>query len=175
LIKEVSPIAFRGYEKNHIATQYPFGFGRSYTTFAYSDLDIEPIGKEGDREEQGLLKAEFQERDDVNTDLVKVSFTVTNTGKRAGAEVAELYVGERNPSVPRPIKELKGFKKVFLQRGESRRVTLELDQRSFAFFDTHRHLWDAAQGIYNILVGGSSQDLPLSSQFQLTSELTSRP
>src|ERR1700730_6220259 len=118
-------VGYRGDEKNHIAPQYPFGFGLSYTTFAYSDLDISPSNKEDDREkrvdrdEHRLTKAEFKEHDGEDRDLVKVSFTVTNTGKRAGAEIGELYVGEKNPTVPRPIKELKGFKKVFLQPGAS--------------------------------------------------------
>ena len=107
--------------------------------------------------------------------LAKVSFTVTNTGERAGAEIAELYVGEGNPIVPRPIKELKGFKKVLLQPGESKRVTLELDQRSFAFFDTAKHLWVAEPDIYNILVGASSQDIRLSGQVTLKSEIDSEP
>jgi len=106
---------------------------------------------------------------------LKVSFRVTNTGRRAGAEIAELYVGEQNPTVPRPIKELKEFQRVFLQPGDSKRVTLELDQRSFAFFDTARHLWVAEPGSYKISVGGSSRDLPLSGQFELKSELTSEP
>jgi beta-glucosidase len=159
-------VGYRGYEIKNIEPQFPFGFGLSYTTFAYSDLDIEPAKKEDDREKRG---------DGEDHDLLKVSFTVTNTGKRAGAEIAELYVGEKNPSVPRPIKELKGFKKVFLQPGDSRRVTLELDQRSFAFFDTTKHLWVAEPGIYNILVGASSQDIQLSGQFALTSEVDSQP
>ena len=153
----------------------------SYTTFAYSDLDIEPAkkeddrGKRGDREEHGLTKAEFKEHDGDDHGLVRVSFTVTNSGKCAGAEIAELYVGEKNPPVLRPIKELKGFKKVFLWPGQSKRVTLELDQRSFAFFDTGRHLWVAKPDIYNILVGASSQDIRLNGQFKLQSELTSKP
>jgi beta-glucosidase len=67
---------------------------------------------------------------------------VTNTGGRAGAEIAELYVGEQNAPVPRPIKELKGFQKVFLQPYDSRRVTLELDQRPFAYFNTTKERWD---------------------------------
>ena len=97
---------------------------------------------------------------------------MTNTGERAGAEIAELYVGEENPTVPRPIKELKGFKKVFLQPGESRRVTLELDQRSFAYFNTATEQWDALPDTYNILVGASSQDIRLKGQFKLRTELT---
>jgi beta-glucosidase len=174
-------VGYRGYEINGKIPQFPFGFGLSYTTFAYSDLDIEPAKKEddrekrGDREEHGFLKAGFKEHDGDDHGLVKVSFTVTNTGKCAGAEIAELYVGEQNPTVPRPIKELKGFQKVFLQPGDSRRVTLELDQRSFAFFDTGRHLWVAKPDIYNILVGASSQDIRLNGQFKLQSELTSKP
>jgi beta-glucosidase len=95
-----------------------------------------------------------------------VSFKVTNTGQLAGAEIAELYVGAKNPTVPRPIKELKGFTKVFLQPGESKRVTLELDQRSFAYFNTSTEQW---------VVGASSQDIRLNGQFKLQSELTSNP
>ena len=174
-------VGYRGYEINGKIPQFPFGFGLSYTTFAYSDLAIEPAKKEddreksGDREEQGLTKAEFKKHDGDDHGLVRASFTVTNSGKCAGAEIAELYVGEKNPPVLRPIKELKGFKKVFLRPGQSKRVTLELDQRSFAFFDTGRHLWVAKPDIYNILVGASSQDIRLNGQFQLQSELTSKP
>ena len=121
------------------------------------------------------MKAGFKEHDDDDHGFVRVSFTVTNTGERAGAEVTELYVGEQNPTVPRPIKELKGFKKVFLQPGESRKVTLELDQRSFAYFNTATEKWDALPDTYNILVGASSQDIRLKGQFKLGTELTSNP
>ena len=115
------------------------------------------------------------EGDNEDHDLAKVSFTVTNTGQRAGAEIAELYVAPVNPPIDRPIKELKGFWKVFLRPGESKSITLELNQRSFAFFNTTKHLWDAEPGTYKILVGSSSQDLPLSGPFALRSEVDSQP
>jgi beta-glucosidase len=164
-------IGYRGYEKNGVTPQFPFGFGLSYTSFAYSDLDIEPAKsddgeKRDDNEKQG---------DGKDKGLVRVSFKVGNTGKRAGAEIAELYVGEKNPAVPRPIKELKGFQKVFLRPGESKTISLELDQRSFAFFNTTTKQWDAPADTYSILVGSSSQDIRLTGKFKLKSELTSNP
>ena len=110
-------IGYRGYEKNHIQPLFPFGFGLSYTSFKFSDLNIEPAVFKGN-------------------EPVKVSFTVTNSGKLAGAEVAELYVGQENPKINRPVKELKGFQKVNLQPGQSTTVTLSLNQRSFAYFNS---------------------------------------
>jgi beta-glucosidase len=149
-------VGYRGYEKNHIVPQYPFGFGLSYTTFAYSDLKIAPPQLGGNNH-------------------VTVSFTVTNTGNLAGAEIAELYVGQQNPPIARPIKELKGFQKVFLQPGASQKVTLDLDQRSVAYFNTAIHQWDGLPGTYNVLVGASSQDIQLSGQFSVKSEFTFQP
>jgi len=149
-------IGYRGYEHNHIEPLFPFGFGLSYTTFAYSDINVEPAVFNG-------------------TAPVKVTFTVRNTGKRAGAEIAELYVGQQNPVITRAIKELKGFEKVFLQPGQSQTITLELNQRSFAYFNTATEEWDALPGTYNILVGGSSQNTPLHGQVSLKSEFTAKP
>jgi len=149
-------VGYRGYEKNGKTPQFPFGFGLSYTTFAYSDLKIAPPQLNGNNH-------------------VKVSFTVTNTGDVPGAEIAELYVGQQNPPIVRAIKELKGFQKVFLQPGASQKVSLELDQRSVAYFNTAIHQWDGLPGTYNVLVGASSQDIRLSGQFSVRSEFTLRP
>jgi beta-glucosidase len=128
---------------------YAFAYGLSYTTFKYSDLDISPS------KQNSLAKISFNASKLVDeNDLVNVSFTVTNTGKRAGAEVAQLYVGQENSTVDRPIKELKGFKKVYLQPGQSQTVTLALNQRSFAYWDEATQKWIALPGTYNVLVGG---------------------
>jgi beta-glucosidase len=149
-------IGYRGYEKNDIQPLFPFGFGLSYTSFAFSNLKIEPAVFDGHGP-------------------VTVSFTVTNTGKQAGAEVAELYVGQQSPTIARPIKELKGFEKVNLNPGQSTKVTLSLDQRSFAFFNTMKEKWDAVSGVYNVVVGDSSDHTPLKGQVTLNSEFTANP
>jgi beta-glucosidase len=139
-------VGYRGYEKNHTEPQFPFGYGLSYTTFTYSGLKIEARRSNG-------------------KNLRIVTFTVTNSGKRAGAEVAELYVGKQDSQIIRPIKELKGFQKVFLNPGESKQVTIELDQRSVSFYNVGKHEWDTEPGIYDVLIGTSSRDIRLSGQF----------
>jgi beta-glucosidase len=138
-------VGYRGYQKNHIQPLFPFGFGLSYTTFQFSDLSIRPT--------------KF-----VAGQPVSVAFTVTNTGKVAGAEVAQLYVGQENPVISRPIRELKGFEKVFLNPGQSKTVTLTLDQRSFAYWNPNVEKWDALPGVYKVEVGSSSQDSDLKLQ-----------
>jgi Fibronectin type III-like domain len=149
-------VGYRGYEKKGIAPLFPFGFGLSYTTFAYSGLTVTPSTFDG-------------------TTPVTATFTVTNTGKLAGAEVAELYVGQANPSISRPIKELKGFQKVFLQPGQSQTVTIRLNQRSFAYFNANTGTWDALPGTYNVLVGASSQNTPLAGTVTLPKLLSTGP
>ncbi|MEY2603362.1 MAG: beta-glucosidase, partial [Verrucomicrobiota bacterium] len=151
-------VGYRGYEKNQVQPLFPFGFGLSYTNFSFSDLNVAP--------------AKFTGSGDVT-----VTFTVTNTGKRAGAEVTQLYVGQQNPTISRPIRELKGFQKIFLQPGQSQKVTLKLNQRSFAYFNETTHKWDALAGKYGVFVGSSSQesDLKLTSAVDLPSEITANP
>jgi beta-glucosidase len=141
-------VGYRGYEKNHIQPQYPFGFGLSYTKFKYSDLDVSP---------EILFSPWFP----FDKDRIEVSFRITNSGHRAGAEIAELYVAPLNPPVVRPAKELKGFKRVYLRPGESKKVTITLDRRSLAYYDVAAHTWDVAPGLYKLLVGSSSQDIRL--------------
>ena len=85
-----------------------------------------------------------------------VSFDVTNAGKRAGAEIAELYVSDTHASVPRPVKELKGFARADLKPGETRRLTITLDRRSFSYFDVNSNQWKADPGEFGIIVGSSS-------------------
>jgi len=143
-------VGYRGYEKNRIKPQYPFGYGLSYTKFRYSDLEVDPF----------VLKKNILRKYD---DLVRVSFRVRNTGKLAGAEVAQLYVAPVNPPVERPLKELKGFQKVHLKPGESKKVTITLDRRSLAYYNVASRKWDVAPGVYTILVGSSSQDIELRS------------
>jgi beta-glucosidase len=90
---------------------------------------------------------------------VTVSVDVTNSGQRAGAEVVQLYVHQEKPSVPRPPKELKGFQKIFLKPGETKTVTLPLDNRSFAYFSEQKNDWVVEPGKFDILIGSSSRDI----------------
>src|SRR5437763_11689299 len=129
-------MGYRGIDKKGIEPQYPFGYGLTYTTYQYSDLSVAPAALFPD------VKA-------------RVSFTITNTGKRAGAEVAQLYVGKADSKVARPPRELKGFQRVYLQAGESRRVTLTLGSRELAYWNATTHDWAIEPGTYQLWVGGS--------------------
>jgi beta-glucosidase len=127
-------IGYRYYETAHVPVRYPFGYGLSYTTFAYSDL---------------------------KADADKVTFTITNTGSRAGAEIAQLYVAKADAAVFRPEKELKGFAKVFLQAGECKTVTIPLDDKAFRYWNVKTDRWETEDGSYQLLVGASVQDIRL--------------
>ena len=133
-------MGYRHYDKAEVKPAFPFGFGLSYTTFQFSDLRI------GSGE---------------------VTFTVKNTGSRRGAEVAQLYVGDHHSSVPRPLKELKGFARVELDPGQSTRVRLPLSRRDFSYWDVANHDWKAEPGEFEILVGNSSVHTPLRGRYYL--------
>jgi beta-glucosidase len=135
-------VGYRGFEKNGTKPLFPFGHGLSYTTFRYGNLAV--------RETSGSTPA---------SPRYDVTFDVTNTGDRAGAAVAQVYVADRQASVPRPPKELKGFSKVMLQPGETRHITVPLDLRSFAYYDANAGLWRAEAGDFEVLVGSSSADI----------------
>lgn len=138
-------VGYRGYDRNGVIPRYPFGFGLSYTDFVYSNLSVE-------------------KGDDEN---VMVRFDITNKGKCDGSEVAQVYVGDVEASVPRPVKELKGFEKVLLRKGETKRITINLGSDAFAFYSMKEHDWVVQPGIFNIFVGGSSNNLPLSQTINL--------
>ena len=137
-------VGYRYYDTADVPVLYPFGFGLSYTTFEYSDLEVNEEG---------------------------VSFTITNSGSRDGAEVAQLYVGLPNGKVFRPKKELKGFAKVFLKAGESKKVSIAFDDKTFRYFNVNTNNWEVEDGKYVISVGASSADIRLTGEV-LKSETT---
>jgi beta-glucosidase len=98
---------------------------------------------------------------------VKVSFEIRNAGDRAGAEVAQLYVSAEQPAVERPVRELKGFAKISLLPGESKRTTLSLDRGSFSYFDSRTSQWKADPGRYEISIGASSLDLRIKRNLEI--------
>lgn len=142
-------IGYRWYDARKMDVLFPFGHGLSYTTFEYS----------------GLALSSGEIRD---TDPLLVAVTVKNTGSVFGKETVQLYVGpEGRPSVPRPVRELKGFAKVALQPGEAKTVTFTLNRRSFAYYETQIGDWYVAGGTYRIDVGRSSRDLPLTADVKV--------
>ena len=146
--KEGIFVGYRGYERNGVTPLFPFGHGLSYTTFKYSNLAVSP-----------------EKTDDGN---VQVSFDLTNSGNRAGAEVAQVYIADTHSRVPRPPKELKGFAKVYLKPGETQRVTVELNRRSFSYYDVDAKTWHATPGVFDVLVGRSSAVIELRTKLTLT-------
>ena len=135
-------VGYRYYDTKKMDVRFPFGYGLSYTTFAYSNLK--------------LSAAQIKD-----TDTFTVSVDVTNTGSMAGKEVVQLYVSDVESTVIRPVKELKGFDKVDLQPGETKTVTFTLGKRAFAYWNTQIHDWHVESGEFRILVGKSSRDIQL--------------
>ena len=128
-------VGYRYFETANVPVLFPFGFGLSYTTFEYSDLKVSDT---------------------------EATFTLKNTGKVDGAEVAQLYVSAKNPTIYRPAKELKGFAKVFLKAGESKTVTIKLDDKAFRYFNVKTDKFEIDGGEYDVLIGASVADIKLS-------------
>ena len=140
--KEGIFIGYRYYDTKKVEPMFPFGFGLSYTTFKYSNLKV-VVSKKG------------------KSPQAMVSFNIRNTGSRDGAEVAQLYVRDVVSPVPRPLKELKGFSKVFLKSGEMKTVTMKLDESAFAYYKTNLKKFGYDPGAFEILIGSSSADIYL--------------
>jgi len=131
-------VGYRYFDTYKVEPQFAFGYGLSYTQFAYSGLQVRNNGSGA-----------------------TVTFMVTNSGKKAGAEITQLYVHQAKSSLPRPEKELKAFEKVFLQPGETKQVTLTLNRDAFQYFNDVTNDWVMEKGSFNILIGGSSKDIKL--------------
>lgn len=134
-------VGYRYFETVQKAVLFPFGYGLSYTTFAYSNL---------------------------KADDKKAVFTIQNTGTRDGAEIAQLYVSAKTGTVYRPAKELKGFAKVFLKAGESREITIRLDDKAFRYYNENTNHFEIDGGTYDILIGASCADIRLSQTVTIT-------
>ncbi|MEG2366019.1 MAG: glycoside hydrolase family 3 C-terminal domain-containing protein [Alistipes sp.] len=133
-------VGYRWIDQQQLQPLFAFGHGLSYTTFAYSDVSID--------------RTSMTTKGSVN-----VSVTVTNTGNRAGAEVVQLYIADKQSSLPRPTKELKGFEKIHLEKGASQRVTFPIDVEMLKFYDDTKDEWIAESGAFEAFVGASSTDM----------------
>ena len=141
-------MGYRHFDKSQISPMFPFGFGLSYTRFAYSNLKLSsPRIHAGEK--------------------LRVRFEIANTGKCAGAEAAQLYLRDVKPREARPLKELKGFAKVFLEPGQSKTVEIELGPEAFSYFHPKQNAWLADPGTFEVLIGSSSRDVLLTQSFVL--------
>ena len=143
-------IGYRYYDTAKKEVLFPFGYGLSYTTFEYSDIKV-------------------SSKDIEDTDTLKVSFKIKNTGSVDGAEIAQVYVADKESTIFRPEKELRAFTKVFLKAGEEKEVTVELGKRAFAYYNVNIGDWHVETGEFDILVGASSRDIKLSETVKVTS------
>lgn len=141
-------VGYRYYDSSQVRVQYPFGFGLSYTEFTYSDLRLDEKG---------------------------VSFILTNTGKLAGAEVPQLYVGLPNAKIFRPDKELKGFAKVYLEAGESRDVKIPFDDKTFRYWNVKSSRWEIEGGDWKVMIGASVADIRLEGRLMVTGTTENNP
>ena len=146
--REALYVGYRYYDTAKVRVQFPFGFGLSYTEFEYSDLTVSQEG---------------------------VEFTLTNTGKMDGAEVAQLYIGKKDARVFRPEKELKGFQKVFLKAGESKKVTILFDDKTFRYWNVRTNQWEVEGGAYTVMIGASCADIRLTAEADVEGTTESYP
>jgi beta-glucosidase len=146
-------VGYRGFEHNHTQPLFPFGFGLSYTTFKYSNIQIHasPSLLQGPESSVGY----------------EVAFDVTNTGQRPGADVAQLYISQDHPTIDRPGQELKGFARVSLDPGQTLHVAIPLDARSFAWYDVGAKAWHADAGTFTVHIGRSAADPQLEGKISL--------
>ncbi len=138
-------VGYRYYDTYKVAPQFEFGFGLSYTDFAYKNLKLTKAANGN----------------------VTATFTITNTGKLYGGEVAQVYVSKENSAIKRADKELKGFQKVFLQPGETKTVSIQLSKDAFQYYDEAKKGWNSEKGNYTIQVGSSSRQIYLNSSISL--------
>jgi beta-glucosidase len=138
-------VGYRYFDKKSITPQFPFGYGLSYTKFGYSDLKVKPAGAQ----------------------KYEVSLKVRNEGKRAGAEVVQLYVHDGHSKVDRPVKELKGFRRIELAAGKTSEVRFTLDKSAFAYWSTDKKDWVAEPGTFEVLVGASAADIRVKGSLDL--------
>jgi beta-glucosidase len=149
--KEGIFVGYRGYEHNHVKPLFPFGYGLSYTTFKFANLAVDPKSAGANPQ-------------------VNVTFDVTNTGSRKGAEVAQVYVSPDHAKVERPERELKGFDRVELEPGETKHVSVTLDARAFAYWSAEGRKWTIEPGRFTVHVGDSVESTPLTGSVEVTSE-----
>ncbi len=145
-------IGYRYYDTAKKDVLFPFGYGLSYTSFAYSGLKL-------------------NKKKMTDNDTLTVSFKIKNTGNVAGAEVAQIYVSDLESTIFRPVKELKAFKKVYLEPGEEKTVSVELSKRAFAYYNVNINDWHVESGDFEILVGASSRDIKLKAKVSVASSV----
>ena len=148
-------VGYRYYDTKKMDVLFPFGYGLSYTTFEYSNLNVSSAM-------------------DIN-ETTTVTVDVTNTGSIAGKEIVQLYISDNTDSTNRPVHELKGFEKVSLEPGETKTVSFILDKRSFAWYSTRLKDWFAANGSYTIEIGKSSRDIQLTAEIKITGSIQIPP
>lgn len=146
--KEGLLVGYRYFDTKKIEPLFPFGYGLSYTRFNYSNLHLDKKTRSAGS-------------------LINVEFDLANAGDRRGGEVAQVYVHQIHSSLPRPDQELKGFKKIFLNPGEKKVISIPLDIAAFSYYDPNQGGWMAEKGNFEIRVGSSSRDIRCAGRFTL--------